>query len=135
MILHHRKHLLMAAVGALLSAGAAAVATAYPDDGRVHIRHAITAQECAFDDQAQLDTFLANVEDASNWQLCSQADPAGAVDLEQLRAELQADNPPEAPAPAADQAAAAPAVTEAPAAPVEAPAAAAPKTRKTAAKA
>lgn len=91
----HRKHLLMAAA-VMMTAGAAAVATAYPDDGRLHARNAATEQECAFDDRAQLDTFLANVEDADSWQVRPRpADAtAGAVDLEQLRAELKADNPP-----------------------------------------
>lgn len=67
MFKHRHHHILMAAIGAALSTGAAAVATAYPDD-KLRLRHVDTEQECTFDDRSQVDTFLAGVPDPHSWK-------------------------------------------------------------------
>lgn len=61
-----RNHVLMAAIGAALSGGASAIAAAYPDD-KLRARHVDTEQECAFDDRAQLASFMNGVADPDKW--------------------------------------------------------------------
>lgn len=132
--------MLMAALGAM-SAGAAAVASAYPDDGKTRLEHAGTGQVCAFDTSAAADDFLANVDDATSWapvttgetiaQALEHAEDAKVEALAVPAAVLTAE-------PSAETVTEQPAATETPApAPAadQAPAPAAPKTRKTAAKA
>lgn len=78
------------------------------------LRNKTTAQECEFQDQAEVDTFLAGIPDAADWQPLK-ATVHIDVDLAKLRADAAAgatdDAAPEAPA-----AEPTPAPTEAPAA-------------------
>lgn len=110
--MYKRHHfMLMAALGAALSAGAGAVAQAYepatpefPDDGKLRVKHSATGQVCEFDTAEQLDNFgkgIADHADRDSWQLVQRAIPDGVaaqtagkhieVDLAQLRADLAAD--------------------------------------------
>jgi hypothetical protein len=79
-----RNHVFMAALGAALSAGAAAVATAFDQaekfavTGALQVTHIITEQVCKFDTLDQLEGYLEAVADRHHWFRHDQAD-AGAA--------------------------------------------------------
>lgn len=95
MILKRNHFVLMSALGAMMSAGAAA-AHAIEDgvkeaigyiEGKLHLIHAVTGQVNHFDDQGQVDTFLANVADPDSWvapQPMSLAQIVGTADVTQV---------------------------------------------------
>lgn len=103
---NHRTSILMAAVGAMLSAGGsivtAATAQAFPDDGRIRLVHTTTEQLCEFDNKDQAQGFHDALpeDERPHWRLIGVDLPQGAditghrvieVDLTQLRAGLAAD--------------------------------------------
>lgn len=83
--------MLMAALGAALSVGGAAVAAAapeFPDDGKIRVCNRVTGQVNEFDTIEQLDNFGANVEDRADWDLVKPLGIHIEVDLNELRADL-----------------------------------------------
>lgn len=135
--------ILMAALSAMSTAGAAAAAPAdaapaFPDDGKVRLEHSATKQVCVFDDQGAADDFLAKVEGAADWAQIVHTKPINKVvevDLKELRTQLDADNAAAAAAGTTDTGAgddaAAPATTTEPAPAAAEAAPAAPKTTRT----
>lgn len=85
-----RNHVFMAALGAALSAGAAAVATAFDQaekfavTGALQVTHIITEQVCHFDTVAQLEAYLEAVADRHHWFRHDQAAPGAALDASNL---------------------------------------------------
>jgi hypothetical protein len=82
----HRTHVFMSALGAALSAGAAAVATAFDQaekfavTGALKVTHIITEQVCDFDTLDQLEAYLNAVADRHHWFRHDQAAPGAALD-------------------------------------------------------
>jgi hypothetical protein len=77
---------LMAALGAMTTAGGAVAASApaetvYPDDGKIRLEHKTTGQVCEFDTREAVDNFGANVADPHDWALIEPTTAPAASDV------------------------------------------------------